>query len=454
MNKTLLSLAIVKTNWEHRQKDHVDNFVPLVSTLILEKNYSIIDLEELKKDFQAEYGLLIPSNPLISVLSRMSKSQLLKKDTTGYVPELSKLQKLDIRSQSSIIKSNFNQLINKIKQFGIDKFEVSFSDTEIEEGLISFLADYDIDILFASQYNTILPKVANKKNVKFLINKFISSIDQNDIETSNQIVNITVGHALSASILYEQQFQAFNGKVEGVEIYLDTPIILCLLGFSGQPNKIASTELITNLKEEKAILKLFDVNYKEVHSLLDECHRRLKSGRYDLAKSSLTLRFCVRNKITTEEVSEKIVLLEDFLEAIEIEKVHIPEHLALKNYQIDEPVLYKTIVNAYQKNYLLTQYNNNYNSTLEDRIWRDVTSISAIYRLRGNDLPVSLKKSKAIFVTTNSSLAFAARKFDLDEKKNHHLFPACITDVFIGTLLWMQSPAKVNALNKKKIIAQ
>jgi hypothetical protein len=33
MNRTLLNLAIIKSNWEKNKKDYIDNFVPMVANL-------------------------------------------------------------------------------------------------------------------------------------------------------------------------------------------------------------------------------------------------------------------------------------------------------------------------------------------------------------------------------------------------------------------------------------
>jgi len=37
MNRTLLSLAIIRTNWEQLGKDYIENYVPLLATLIKKK---------------------------------------------------------------------------------------------------------------------------------------------------------------------------------------------------------------------------------------------------------------------------------------------------------------------------------------------------------------------------------------------------------------------------------
>lgn len=46
------------------------------------------------------------------------------------------------------------------------------------------------------------------------------------------------------------------------------------------------------------------------------------------------------------------------------------------------------------------------------------------------------------------------RKFEYTLNGNSGFFiPTCVTDIFIGTLIWLQSPAKVQLLNERRIIA-
>jgi len=56
-------------------------------------------------------------------------------------------------------------------------------------------------------------------------------------------------------------------------------------------------------------------------------------------------------------------------------------------------------------------------------------------------------------MTTNSALAIAARKYELERSQRSHNIPACLTDTFVGTILWLQSPAKIFKINRRKIIA-
>ncbi len=86
-------------------------------------------------------------------------------------------------------------------------------------------------------------------------------------------------------------------------------------------------------------------------------------------------------------------------------------------------------------------------------IQRDIKSISAVNKLRGRKKPNILKEAGYILITTNSSLAYANKCFEIEEYGKNFFIPVCLTDIFIGTLIWLEQPSRVEELNKKKIIA-
>lgn len=73
--------------------------------------------------------------------------------------------------------------------------------------------------------------------------------------------------------------------------------------------------------------------------------------------------------------------------------------------------------------------------------------------MREGVVPRTLKDSKAIFITTNSSLALASRRFEIKEHSTKNSIPSCITDYFLGALIWLNIPGKAEEITKKKLIA-
>lgn len=118
------------------------------------------------------------------------------------------------------------------------------------------------------------------------------------------------------------------------------------------------------------------------------------------------------------------------------------------DHQISEAELTSVIIGLYKKN------SPNYDETEKElTIYKDVKSISAIYKLREGNKPTKLHEAGHIFITTNSSLARASRLYEIQSSEEKYFFiPAALTDVFVGTL-WIQSPSKIDEINKKRLIA-
>ncbi|MBM4351742.1 MAG: hypothetical protein FJ106_17845 [Deltaproteobacteria bacterium] len=70
MSNTIISLALLKVNWDQLKKDYLENFLPFIATLCMKKGYAEIDIHRVCSDFKTEYGLIIHYHPMISVLDR------------------------------------------------------------------------------------------------------------------------------------------------------------------------------------------------------------------------------------------------------------------------------------------------------------------------------------------------------------------------------------------------
>lgn len=496
MNRTLLSLAIIRTNWEQKKIDYIENFVPLVASLIKKKGYTEIAYEginEIKKDFETEYGLVLPSSPLFTILNRLSKRKLIAREKGKFTPNYEKISQIDISKKSNEISREQEKVIKALKDYILKKHNTSLEANVLEEGLINFLKQHDLDLLFAAENKSILPTKKFDRKIDFLINEFIADTFQSEPELFKYILNLTIGHALSSTILYKE-FNSYTGKLKNLNIYLDTPFILNLLGISGEHKKQLSEEIVAIVNKEKANLFILDITKGEIDSNLNEALRLFEKGETNPAKGTLTFKNCLANNITGNDIENIYINLPQILGEYSIDLDDVPDHLEFQKYQVNEEKLYETIVDSYEQvrsNYttkenintsFLKHFDNkdrkilNKDKKTEDEkpkkkkeqkekksvfedetkinntIYRDVKVLSGIYRFRKGNNPKTLKDCKYLFITTNSALAFASRQFEKKEHFNGGL-PTCLTDIFLGTLIWLHSPAELKNINEKKIIA-
>jgi len=496
MNRTLLSLAIIKTNWEQLRKDYIENFVPLLASLIKKKKYREINLENInviKKDFEEEYGLILPSSPILTILNRLSKRKLITRQHGIFIPNFKKINEIDISQKSIQLSREFEHVLKLLRKYVFEKHNISLEDIKLEDGLVGYLKKHDLDLLFAAENITLLPKVNTSKKIHYLINEFIIEVYKSEPEIFTYILNLTIGHALSSTILYKE-FNSFSGNLKKLNIYLDTPFLFNLLGISGEYKKNLAIELVNILRQEKANLYILEITKGEIESNINEALRLLEKGKTDCTKGPLIFKNCIENNITVTDLENIYIQLPDTLERLDIKLDEVPSYNNYRKHQIDEIKLYNTIVDIYHQLKIYIPDNEDFNinffkylkkdkektivekkniqikekkqvksttekkdtdddSKINNTIYRDVKVLSGIYRFRLGNKPKTLKDCKYLFITTNSSLAHASRKFEKIEYNQSFSLPTCLTDVFLGTLIWLQSPAQLKNINEKKIIA-
>lgn len=183
--------------------------------------------------------------------------------------------------------------------------------------------------------------------------------------------------------------------------------------------------------------------------ILQTCQRWVgRSTRFDPAKGSLALTYFIQHGFTQTDVDDFIVQAERTLRDLEIDLVQPPLPSELVEFQLDEMKLKETIVQIYETRGPFDDVVKGY--TLD----RDIKSIAAVHKLRRGRMPISVAQAGHIFITTNSSLAYASHCFESAKNPDTDPIPMCLTDVFVGTILWVQSPAIVSTLNETRLVAQ
>jgi len=124
-----------------------------------------------------------------------------------------------------------------------------------------------------------------------------------------------------------------------------------------------------------------------------------------------------------------------------------PDPHIYSHYQIGEEKLQRFIIETYGISDIEIQ-------EMDYTIQKDVQSIFSVYKLRKGRRPQNIKQAKYIFITTNSSLAYANKNFEKEEYGQGFYIPACVTDTFVGTLIWLKNPHKAVEINERKIIAE
>jgi len=460
MKRTIASLALLRMNWDKYKKDYIEVFIPFIVTLISKKKYQIINENVIRQDFKEEYGLSIPYYPMITILRRTKKRGYIdRKDGIGenYKPVKDLVEADEFSENAAVLERKYNKVLNKFVDF-CKMIDVIINLEDADRILIAFLRDYDLDIIFANyDVQSLLPDVSNTDKEKYLIGKYIQVANVNEPEVFGFLVDISFGHIIANAILYDINLEKFQGKISA-NCYLDTGILFDLLGLNYESRQTASKELLQSLIGNRSSIYVFRHTYDELLGIINGCIEWVENKLYDPYKASRALLFFKDQEFTASEVESFILNIEKQLDDLHIKIIDAPDpnDQLLQRFQIDEKELQEFIVNTYK------QKNPFFDETDKDfTLYQDVKSISTVCKLRRGYKPLKISDAKHIFITSNATLAFASRQFEcMDAEINdeglgrtYFFIPTTMTDVFIGTLLWGQSPAKIISINQKKLIS-
>lgn len=445
MNSLIGSLAYLKATWSE-DSNHLDHFIPFIATLISQKRYKSIDSTNLIQDFTREFGFKVPYHPMMAILQRAKESGVIKKTASGkFVPVESRVIELDFSSESKKHQIKQNEVIGKLQLFAATNYKVTLSKDEAEVSLLVLLGSNDNELL---KYEGGPFAVDIKESQKYIVAKFIEHIYANDHDLFKFLTDYEVGLMLSNSLLHLDLIR-YKHLTPGLCCYLDTRFLLRLLGIEGIDRKEFYEEFIATLSKEGALLHLFNHTYDELIGILTESEKWVGERGYDPTRSSLATRYFIENNYSKSDIALFKVRVKTILDEFKIIRTEAPnyeenDHLL----PINEAILYQKIVQLY------SERGSDFNEEEKKyTILRDVKSILSTIKLRANHFPDSIENAKHIFVTTNSALAFISKILYSDAYSKGFVIPPCITDTFLGTLIWVNSPSKVSVIYEKKIIA-
>lgn len=446
MRRTLSSLAMVATIWDVRRKDYIDCLIPFLANTMINRDINEIDVDVMCEYFKEDYGLCIPFHPMLAIINRARKYRLVvKKKAIAYVDKKVALKQSFSGRDVKIVRE-FDQILVDIVEFAKKTFNVSLSNQETEDAFISFLSEHDMTILFATQGESSLPKVESNKSNKYIICKFIEFVFTKQPPKIKLLADIAIGHVMTNSLLMGD-VSKYKAKPSKLNIFLDTRFVLRLIGLEGDMRKDVYSELVKLMKEKEGTLYVFEHTYNEIMNILNGCKHWLQNYDYDPAKAGDALKYFVMQNYKPSDLDLFIIRFPDKLESHSISIWPSIDVDKYRKYQINEVKLTSEIKSLYGDHFL-----DFVDRRLEEAIAKDVKSISYVNLLRRGKMAHSLSEAKYVFVTTNGSLAQANQIFENKECRGSNIY-ACITDIFVGTVLWAQSPTILRSITMKNLIA-
>lgn len=456
MKTNIITYAVLTEIQNDLDGDYLEVFFPLIAMLLVKKNYPRIlrnNLGQVCVDFEEEYEIRIPIYVMRLLFTRARKRHVVDLEHHMYLPNLEKAQNFDVSKNAELAKRQYKKVIHEFIRYAKETSDVSLTEEYASDAIEYMLKKNSYEIICTFNGVATIPTDlhVHELNLKYkiLLSDYVRMCANSEPELFKYIVDICVGNLIAKVICFNERTLELKGVLSKATVYLDTSFLLALLGCDGDESKIASRELIGVLHDRKTKAKYFQHTLHETQNILNGCINWIGHPEYNPVKASSALKYFTTNSYSKQQVMGILEYLEPMLSKYKIELDDWFDYNNDMPFQVDEEELEREIVDAY----------GHITSAIEEisgTIYKDIKSIVGIYRLRKKKSPRTLGEAKLVFLTSNPSLAEASRKFEISRSHGNNeviSYPACVTDTFIATSIWLESPMEGQHVQRLNTIA-
>jgi|GEM_PF-5031837 len=447
MEKLKRSVAVYKALIDtDASNDILDPFQKIVETAIYEDTKMSFTIDDITSHLESKWNISIPDMPMRTILGRIVNKTAItrakgnKKKFYVAKRELLKETAINLNEHRMRIESDFDFLVNDFIEFTSKNSNVKIGIDDTAKVIESFVSEQ------ATSFSLNRSKVSEKTNIYFasyFLEKCIKDTKLTDI-----LKTITFGYILSESIFISSPNE--KPKFSSMKIVFDTPILFKLLGISEIDEVQIYIDFVKLLQKSNAKICTFNHCVEEMERIIDGSYFWIENGMFDLSRASETSIFFVNNGYSLADIEVLRQMLRTYITEMNIEI--LTESYEENHYPFnqDENKIFDTILEVYKEN--------NPSFKVDEKRYsmeRDAKSISKTYILRMGNRPINLANCNAIFVTDNSSIVFASRKYnDLIYPAGGNLLATCIMDILLGTYLWLDNPMIIKELALKQLVSQ
>lgn len=432
---TLASLALLKTRFDIEKTDFLDSLQPFFAYVIVSEKMDDFSALDIKNRILDNFGLLIPRHAVDLLLRRMAKrDQLIRADKrfslSNLVFDLAEFERH--RAEAS---QHQNAAEAGLVRHAKEVLNTDLSKSEAENALNDYIDQYSIECIKAYSSGSIVPVHGkSNKHWPFIVSSYVNSLSECDPDKFRYLVTVVMGRMLSNALIGDD-LGTIDMKFKDTCVYLDTPIILQLLGVLGDAAELLAEEMLALLIKNGSEVAIFDHIATETDQVLSNAQRNLdngNAGRGDVlsalrnlgytASDVAVLRSAVASRLADRRISIK------------------PTPAYIHELQIDE----KAIEVEMETSGLFYR--------AESAKIVDINSIRSIYVLRRGKFPRRIEDCGAILVTNNHGLARAAYAYGKNHEASREL-STIVTDFSLTNLLWLKFPMEYSDIPRRVIAA-
>lgn len=431
---TLTSLAILKVDIDEGARDYIDYLVAFAVEALAIHRPEIVSDTLVVELLDREFGLRIPLKAVQHVLRKLVKkfNFLEHRDGAYFLSQSLPNPSMSVRRQAA--EENINSVIQRLCVFSQEIGQSPpWTPDVASAAIMSFLGRFAIDCLKTHIFNTVLPSVPESGvREHYIVGRFVSESYANDRELFESFIVLVKGQ-MYANALTCPDLQSLQQHFNKLTCYLDTPVVLNLLGLHGKANETAAVELVDLTKALGGSVAIFHHTLEETLGVI----RFAISHFQDLRVSNRVLR---ELRAANKSKSDLVLMeggLEDILKSRGVRVFDTPPYT--NALQIDERAFRDAL--ADEIDHLGAQALN-----------FDVNSVRSVYVKRNGVSPSRLEDAVAVLVTSNSTFSRVA----FEEGKKHNSareVSPVITDYSLANIAWLKAPLKNPTLPERETLA-
>ncbi|MBH3426860.1 hypothetical protein [Pseudomonas alkylphenolica] len=434
LGSPLVNLALLETLKSDKIQDEIDLFLPFIAVTIREIDKPIIESVDVQVKLSELFGFRPPISAIKVLMSRAKRRGLLVRENSAFIPIHEKVREWSngYEGKKEDLNISLDSLKGALVQFTLDRFKKALHLSEAEQLIFRFIEENVSAVISKRAYNR-AELNESIKNTDHIIASFISHIHRKEPVLLDHFGRCVKGMLLANYLFFADKINS-KKTFEKMSVYLDSPLVIGLMGFNGAQNKQANQEFIDLLKSLQIQVYIFD-------RTLDEIERLLSAWKSDIGRkfygrfNTKTLELLRSQGFDEARLDTEIKKLSRTIEGLGI--IIKYGFSAKERYQCNEKELEAAIAKNFKKN-----------KNLE----HDTICISRVHNSREGRFIKSLSESYSVFVTGNTGLAkFANGYFSKIEYRSS--IPVVVSEQWMTIMFWLKRPDIAGRLPTDQIVA-
>ena len=453
--RTLIAFAYVAEQYA-RTRDIAQGLVPLFAPLISARAGTAFDPEQFVEDIKKTYD--IEMHPFVAeefapLLADRGHLDLHREANVASYVNLKcdlpapPVQEEQLRALVDEFHSFSTHRLEKVGlQLTLEQLEIEFFDRLVQPDFLGLLLRPDRP---SGEPNTLTLKREKREvtddsphldqQLDYLVASFILHINEHSSNLFELIVAAATG-ALVSEVIFDLQRPPGDAEpISGVDVALDSPLVLDALELGHEGAGPYAKKLIEQIQEAGANTVVFQETIKEIHGALAAPLQNFEQRVPTYGPLGRRLRI---NSTTAPYVRSILPRIKEELQRLGIGVLEITTVERAKRWRIF------TEEHEHQLGNALGYYER------DSARHHDARVISDVLRLRGRTNFRSISDAKVVFVTRNVRLARSARQYLTEQPMfAHNYFPPCISDRHLAGLLWMSVGGGGETLSRLRLIS-